>query len=154
MKRANWSEGPRGPLERKLASVFAELERRADEDDRRDAERRQREEEWRRQQELRRERERLQRVEERRLERLRQETADRRLAAAAREYVVALRATLASLAEDDERRISGWCEWIEAWAERSDPTVNARRIVGLDDDYDGEELPFALSPRAAGGTPC
>lgn len=59
VKRANWTENPRGPLEGKLASVFVELERRADEDDRRDAERRAREEEYRRAAEERAERERL-----------------------------------------------------------------------------------------------
>lgn len=49
--RSTWSEGPRGPLDRKLPSFFDELERRADQDDVR-AEQLRREAELQRQREL------------------------------------------------------------------------------------------------------
>ena len=62
--------GTARPLEAKLASIFAELERRADEDGRRDAERRAREEERQREAAERAKRERLARIEQARAERL------------------------------------------------------------------------------------
>jgi hypothetical protein len=52
--RCNWTEGPRGALEAKLGSFFAELERRAVDDLRRDEERARRAEERRRAEEERR----------------------------------------------------------------------------------------------------
>ena len=70
VKRANWTEGPRGRLEAKLGWIFTELERRADEDDRREAERRAREEERQREAAARAERERLARIEQARADRL------------------------------------------------------------------------------------
>lgn len=141
MKRANWTEGPRGPLEGKLASVFAELKRRADEDDRRDAERRAREEEHRRGAEDRAERERLARIEQARVERLREEVGAWRLAEGVREYVEVLRDRLPELGEEDANRVAAWCDWAEAWAKRTDPTANVATIVGLDKP-DDQKAPF------------
>lgn len=132
VKRANWTEGPRGRLEAKLLSVFTELERRAEEDDRRDAERRLREEARRREDELRRERERLQEIEARRLERLREEIATWRFAVQARAYVAELRARVDESPADHEG-IAVWCDWIDEWAERANPTSNLSGLQGLDE---------------------
>jgi hypothetical protein len=132
VKRANWTEGPRGPLEAKLASVFVELERRADEDDRRDAERRAREEEYRRAAEERAERERLARIEQARVDRLREEVNAWRLARDARVYLEELRERLSDLETEERRRVAVWCDWVEAWCERTDPIANAARLAGAD----------------------
>lgn len=141
VKRANWTEGPRGPLEAKLASVFIELERRADEDDRRDDERRAQEEERRRAAEERAERERLARIEQARVDRLQEEVGAWQLARGARAYVEALRACLLELDDTDRDRVAAWCDWVEAWADLSDPTGDVRKIVGLDEP-EPTEAPF------------
>jgi hypothetical protein len=141
VKRANWTEGPRGPLEGKLASVFVELERRADEDDRRDEERARLEEERRRAAEERAERERLTRIEEGRAARLRGEVITWQLVRDVREYTGELRERLPELDEEDRTRIAAWCDWAEAWADRSDPALNVAKVVGLDEPEPGE-APF------------
>lgn len=133
VKRANWTEGPRGPLEAKLASVFAELERRADEDDRRDVERRAWEKERQCEAAARAERERLARLEQGRAERLAEEVRAWRLARDVRVYIEELRERLAELDADERERVGAWCEWAEGWAERHDPTVNVAKVVGLDE---------------------
>ena len=137
-------------LEGKLASVFAELERRADEDDRRDAKRRAREEESRRAGEQRAERERLARIEQARVERLTEEVRAWRLARDVRVYTQELRERLPELDDDERERVAAWCRWVEAWA-RHDPTVNAARIVGLDEVVP-EPAPFwwGAAPRREG----
>jgi hypothetical protein len=121
VKRANWTEGPRGPLEGKLASVFNELARRADEDDRRDAERRTREAERQRAAAERAERERLAQIEQARLDRLREEIATWRLAGDAHVYIEELRERLADLDHIDRVRVGAWCHWVEAWAKWGRP---------------------------------
>lgn len=141
VKRANWTEGPRGPLEGKLASVFVELERRAEEDDRRDADRRVQEEERRRAAEERAERERLAKIEQARVDRLREEVSAWRLARDTRVYIEELRERLPELDDEERERVAGWCDWAERWAERSDPTANVAKIVGLDEP-ESLEAPF------------
>lgn len=132
--RCNWTEGPRGNLETKLVSFFAELERRAEDDVRRDEERARAAEERRRAEEERRERERLAQIESARVERLREEVGAWQLAEGVREYVEVLRDRLPELNEEDRSRVAAWCDWAEGWAERSDPAVNVRRIVGLEEE--------------------
>jgi hypothetical protein len=134
--RNNFSEGPRGLMERRLPTLFEELERRAEEDDRRA-------EEWARERERRRlleleraERERLQRIEKARVGRLSTEIAAWRLAAAAREYSSMLRTRVTRLSGDDRARVEGWCDWIDEWSQESDPALNVGLIHGLDDEHD------------------
>jgi hypothetical protein len=137
--RNNSSEGPRGLMERRLPTLFEELERRAEDDDRR-AEEWAREREHRRLLELTRaERERLQRIEKARVSRLSTEISAWRLATTAREYASTLRARLAELSElssDDRTCVEAWCDWIDEWSRRSDPALNVSRIHGLDDEHD------------------
>jgi hypothetical protein len=139
--RNNFSEGPRGAIERRLPTLFEELERRAEADDRQAEEWRRREEERRIQEAQQAERERLQRVESARVERLKNGIASWRLAQETREYVAALRERLPDLSPEDVARISEWCDWAADWAERIDPVANVTRIRGLDDERD--QLHFA-----------
>ncbi len=134
--RNNFSEGPRGGIERRLPTLFEELERRAEEDDRRQEEWARREEERRQQEAVRAERERLQRIEAARVERLKTGIASWRLAQETREYVAALRQRLPGLSDEDRERIVAWCDWAEAWADRTDPVANFSRIRGFDDEQD------------------
>jgi hypothetical protein len=149
VKRANWTEGPRGPLEAKLASAFVELVRRANEDDRRDAERRAWEEERQRQAAARAERGRLARIEQARADRLAEEVAAWRLSRDVRMYIEELRERLPELEADERERVAGWCDWAEAWAARHDPTVNLAKIVGLD-EAEPEPTPFWWGGAPAG----
>jgi hypothetical protein len=132
VKRANWTEGPRGPLEAKLASVFNELERRAEADDLRDEEHRRRLAEHERQAEIAREQARLAALEQARVERLKGEVERWRLAKDAREYAAALREQMnrfprtASEAQE-------WCDWIDAWTRRSNPLEQIASMPTLDD---------------------
>lgn len=132
-RRSNWSGGPRGGLERKLPDFFTELERRADDDDKRDAERRRRAEEWRRQELERLERQRLAQVERARATRLFEEIAAWRRAQEVDEYVAALRARLSDLDPAARTRLAAWCDWAENWAQRTDPVQNAGAVRGLSD---------------------
>jgi hypothetical protein len=131
--RCNWTEGPRGALETKLSSFFAELERRAEDDVWRDAERARAAEARRRAEEERRERQRLARIEQARIARLHEEVGAWRLARDVGEYIEELRERLAELEEDESARITAWCDWAEAWSERADPTVNIANVVGLNE---------------------
>jgi hypothetical protein len=142
--RRNWSEGQRGALPERLRSFFPQLERRADEDDRRAEEWARREEELRRAEEERLERELRARIEKSRVERLAGEIDAWRLASDARTYIGLLRRCLGELDEADRARIAEWCDWTEAWAERSDPTLNTTLVRGFDDERDR----FHTPPRA------
>lgn len=128
--RCNWADGTRGALETKLASFFVELERRADDDVKRDEERARLEEERRRAADERVERERLAAVEQARVERLREEIEAWRLTRAARAYVRALRGHLPDLNDDDTARVAAWCDWVDEWCDRSDPVQNLAPAVG------------------------
>lgn len=57
-----------------------------------------------------------------------------RLAEGVREYVEVLRDRLPELDEEDRSRVAAWCDWAEAWAERSDPAANVSRIAGLGEE--------------------
>jgi hypothetical protein len=120
VKRANWTEGPRGPLEAKLTSVFTELERRADADDLRDVERDRWLAERERQAEIAREQARLAALEQARVERLKSEVERWRLAKDAREYAAALREQSARF-PGAAAEIQEWCDWIDAWTRRMNP---------------------------------
>lgn len=52
-------------------------------------------------------------------------------------YATALRAGLDRLDSDERQRISAWCDWIDDYIRRSDPTVATSLIVGFDDERDG-----------------
>jgi hypothetical protein len=134
--RNNFSEGPRGGIERRLPTLFDELERRAEDDDLRKEEWARRDEERRQEEAQRAERERLQRIESARLERLKTGIGNWRLAQETREYVAALRQRLPDLADDDAERIRAWCDWAAEWAEKIDPVANVDRIRGFDDEHD------------------
>jgi hypothetical protein len=132
--RSNWTEGPRGGLEGKLPGFFAELERRAEEDDHR-AEERQRQAELRRQHELEQiERQRLQQIEQARLEQLTKEVASWRLADDVRTYVTAIRRRAEAENPANGAEILDWCDWALSWADRSDPELNLERLAGLGSD--------------------
>lgn len=129
--RSSWSEGPRGPLEAKLPAFFAELERRAEADDRA-AEQRQRQQELRRQQELEMlEQEQVIRLEQLKVEQLAGEITTWRLAADVRVYVAALRERLAELDDETRVRVGEWCQWAEDWADRRDPVKNPKHVGGV-----------------------
>jgi hypothetical protein len=134
--RNNFSEGPRGGIERRLPTLFEELERRAEADDRQQEEWARRDEERLQEEARRAERERLQRIESARVERLKTGIGNWRLAQETREYVAALRQRLPELADEDAERISAWCDWAAEWAEKVDPVANVNRIRGLDDERD------------------
>lgn len=129
--RNSWSEGPRGGIETKFDSFFAELEKRADvalrrreEWARRDAERRAVEEE-------RLARAREAEIEQARIARLLEEVNAWQRAASVREYVAALRARLDGVDPEERQRLAAWCTWAEEWADRSDPVTSTGRISGL-----------------------
>ena len=123
-------------METRLALLFEELERRAEEDDRLDAERARQRELWRIEEERRLERELLARIESARAQRLQDEIAAWRLAQEVREYVAVLRLQSESATDDERERLERWCDWAEAWSRRTDPTMNMARVVGLDDERD------------------
>jgi hypothetical protein len=129
--RSNWSAGVRGGLVRKLPSFFAELERRAAEDDRRAEEQRRRQEEWRRQELERMERQRAAQIEQVRVTRLLEEVAAWRRSQDVAEYVAALRSRLGELELEDRERIGAWCEWAEDWRRRTDPSLQLSLVRGL-----------------------
>lgn len=137
--RSTWSEGPRGPLDRKLPQFFGELERRAKDDDCRDAERRREAEERRRRELENLERRRREGLERERAERLVGEIGAWRLASDAREFVAAIREHLgddAGIDEGTRARIFAGCDWAAEWARTTDPVRNPGRLQGLliDDD--------------------
>jgi hypothetical protein len=132
--RNNFSEGPRGGIERRLPTLFEELERRADADDRRAEERRRQEEERHRQEVERAERDRMLRSESARVDRLTSEIAAWRLATATRDYVAALRQRLPALSGEDAARVRAWCDWASSWSDRTDPVANVDLVRGLDEE--------------------
>ena len=131
VKRANWTEGPRGLLETKLASVFAELERRADADDRREEERLRWAAERQRQAEIAREQAGLAALEHARVERLRDDVERWRFAEDAREYAATLRERIAGDAETSTK-LQAWCDWIDGWSGRANPLEQIESMAELD----------------------
>lgn len=132
-RQSNWTEGPRGKLEGKLAAVLTELESRAEADDRIAAERARAEEERQRRVGERLERERLARIEEARAKRLAAEVTSWHHAHEIREFVDALRKRIVELPDDERDRLEQWCEWAEARADLIDPILSPSNIRGLDD---------------------
>jgi hypothetical protein len=130
----NWTEGPRGPLEGKLRSVFAALEQRAIADDQRAEEAARRAEELRREQAEREAHARRLRIEQARGDRLAAEVDAWELGGRSRSYAEALREKLPSLSRGDQARIAAWCDWVEDWANRADPAANPSLIAGLEDE--------------------
>lgn len=145
-RRANWREGPRGTLDKKIASILREVEARSERDVFRDQERAREQEEWRRQEAEREARERQLRIEQGRADRLQHEIAAWRHAAGIREYVATLRARLPSLEIVERERIARWAEWALALADGSDPVVHPELIRGLADEESGD----SPSPSRAG----
>jgi hypothetical protein len=134
--RSSWSEGPRGPLERKLPGFFAEIERRIEDDDHR-AEERAREREFLRERELARlEQQRLAQREKEREAQLVGELTRWRLADDVRAYAEALRGETEALDDDDRTRVLTWCSWINGWADRADPARHLETVGRLDDGTD------------------
>jgi hypothetical protein len=133
--RSSWVEG-RKELAAQLPLVFAELERRADEDDRRAEERKREQAERAVREHEQYERQQRQRLEDARIARLTAEIGAWRLAQESREYISALRARLDDLDVAERARVAAWCDWVDEWNTRSDPTINVARVRGLDDERD------------------
>jgi hypothetical protein len=131
--RWSWSDGPRGSIETKLASVLRTLERRADADDRAAIERARRFAELQREQEACDERARRDAVDAARLERLRAEVGAWRRSEEIRAYVAALAERLPALDLGEQSRIAQWCTWASERADLSDPSRHTSLIVDLDD---------------------
>jgi len=134
--RTRWTEGPRGRLEYKLASVFETLTKRASDDDRQAAEAARRTEELRREQAAYAETERRRRIERERAERLTAEADAHDQALQVRRYIAALRGRLAELPNEERDRVASWCHWAESWLEASDPAISTRLIIGFDRQRD------------------
>jgi hypothetical protein len=135
--RASWSDGSRGPLERKLASVLRTLAARATADEQASIERARRNEELRRDLQAREERARRARIEDARVERLLAEVKAWRRSADVRDYIAALERQLPTLEDDERAVIADWTAWAKDWAARSDPVRRTSMIVGIDDERDG-----------------
>lgn len=131
--RANWTEGPRGPLEHTLGSVFDALEERAAEDHHRDIEREKAVAIRKREAHERELRAAAEQIDQSRGQRLAGEAASWHAAEQIRRYVAALRARLSSLEPEERQRLQAWCDWAEQQAQRSDPVVTTNLIVGLND---------------------
>jgi hypothetical protein len=129
-QRSLWSDGPRGPLDRKLHGVLVEIERRipiADADDER---MRQAEARWAQEEEARVEAERARVAEQQRDDQLLREAVAWARASEIRRYVAALRERLAAIDEFDERereRLEAWCARGDELAARADPTSDLVR---------------------------
>jgi hypothetical protein len=134
--RASWAEGPRGPLESKLASAFRTLEERAAADDLAAIEYAQRAAEQRLQQEAREAQARRVRIDKARVERLLEEVAAWRRSADIRRYVQVVEQKLPLLDSDEADRVAEWCRWAKDWADRSDPSVHTSLIAGVRNDED------------------
>ena len=135
--RASWSDGSRGPVERKLASVLRTLAARSSADEQMSIERARRNEELRRDLQAREERARRARIEDARVERLLAEVRAWRRSADIRGYIAALEQQLLTLEGDERAVIADWTTWARDWAARSDPVRRTSMIVGIDDERDG-----------------
>jgi hypothetical protein len=129
-RRSSWSEGPRGPLEDKLGDVLEEFEQRAAAYAIRRREFEERQERLRQEQARRAEIEQARREQEIRTAQLSAEVAGWRGATAARAYAVELRARADDLDGPEAARVTRWAEWIESYADASDPTLNTG-LAGL-----------------------
>jgi hypothetical protein len=130
--RAKWTEGPRGPLEGKLASVFEVLEERAKADDIAAAERARAQQERERIANEQRELARVRQIEDTRAKRLLAEAAAWDRSTQIRSYVEALNRRLPELDPPERQRLASWCEWAADWADRGDPVLHTELIAGVD----------------------
>lgn len=135
--RTRWSDGSRGTLEGKLGSVVETLAQRARDDDERDVDHLRQQKEWQHVQERRRAEAHLQQVETAREKRVIDEANAFARAERVRRYVTAVRARFDALPGSERKRLSAWCDWADAWADRTDPVRSAEYIIGLDDERVG-----------------
>lgn len=144
--RHTWSEGPRGPIDRKLPAVLDEIERRHERAKERrvqaEAARLERERQWR----TAHDRAQVLLQEHHRAEVLYEQAKDWRRAGELREYVKAMRAKADAIASYEERATaSEWVEWAASFAERLDPLS---RPIALPAEV--EANPDALQPFMGG----
>lgn len=145
----SWSEGPRGPIDRKLPAVLGEITRRHERSKERrrqaEAERLERERQWR----VAHEPAKVLLQEHHRAEVLIEQTYDWHRAGQLRAYVEAMREKASAIAADEERvAASQWVEWAGAFAERLDPL--SRPIIM---PAEIEAKPDALQPFMGGWSP-
>jgi hypothetical protein len=131
--RGEWADGPRGPLEAKLATALEAIERYIAADDevemQRELQRRQWEvyEEYRRLQREQREQQR------RRAESLHQQADAWARARLSGEYIAALKTRLPLMSPENQVRVQAWTKWAEDHLRGSDPVTNPELIRSLDD---------------------
>lgn len=131
-----WSEGPRGPLEDKLDAVLRGLKERVEADIVNAEERARAAEERAREAAIEEKRQQERRIEQARAERLAREAEAWQRASQVREYLAALRERLAELEGEEHRRVEAWCEWGEAYIERTDPVIHPELVDGLKVEQD------------------
>lgn len=144
-----WSEGPRGPIDRKLPAVLEEITRRHERSKERrlqaEAERLERERQWH----VVHERAKVLLQEHHRAEVLIKQADDWRCAGQLRAYVEAIREKASAMTSDEERAAaSRWVEWASAFAERLDPL---NRVIVMPEEI--EPKPEALKPFMGGWNP-
>jgi hypothetical protein len=145
----SWSEGPRGPIDRKLPAVLEEITRRHERSKERrlqaEAERLERERQWH----VVHERAKVLLQEHHRAEVLIKQADDWHRAGQLRTYVEAMREKANAMTSDEERAAaSQWVEWAGAFAERLDPLS---RPIGMPEEV--EAKPEALKPFMLGWNP-
>lgn len=141
-KQSNFSEGPRGPIDRKLRRVIDEIAYRSERAKERrlqaDAEREERERRWH----AARGRAEVLLQEHHRAEVLVKQADDWHAAGKLRAYVEAMREKADAITSDDERAAaSEWVEWASGFAERLDPLNHQ-----IATPSDLEAKPEALQP--------
>jgi hypothetical protein len=147
--RHTWSEGPRGPIDRKLPAVLDEIGRRHERAKERrlqaEAERLEREREWH----VVHERAKVLLQEHHRAEVLMKQADDWHRAGQLRAYVETMREKANAMTSDEERAAaSRWVEWAGAFAERLDPLS-----LPIAMPEEAEAKPEALKPFMGGWNP-
>lgn len=145
----SWSEGPRGPIDRKLPAVLEEITRRHERSKQRrlqaDAERLEHERQWH----VAHERAKVLLQVHHRAEVLCEQANDWSRAGQLRAYVEAMREKANAITSDEERAAaSAWVEWAGAFAERLDPLS---RVITMPAEI--EPKPDALQPFMGGWSP-
>lgn len=145
----SWSEGPRGPIDRKLPAVLEEITRRHERAKERrlqaEAERVERERQWH----VAHDRAKVLLQEHHRAEVLVQQADDWHRARQLRAYVEAMRDMADAITSDEERGAAfQWVEWARAFAERLDPLS---RAIAMPAEI--EPKPEALKPFMGGWNP-
>lgn len=145
----SWSEGPRGPIDRKLPAVLEEITRRHERSKERrlqaEMERLEREHQWH----VVHERAKVLLQEHHRAEVLVKQADDGHRAGQLRAYVEAMRERASAIADDGERVAAFvWIDWAGGFAERLDPL---NRAIALPAEV--EAKPDALQPFMGGWSP-